>query len=200
MSTTRVRLLAALVVGLLGPNLLSWAGQDPSLVAHYTFEEGPGGTVRDWSGNGNHGEIRGAEHVVLPDNKGVVLRFGTADAHVVCGQGPSLDLTDALTLELWMYPETGIKKGEAGLVGKGLGSYTLGYGATYWFYVKNADTRIDCSGGQLPVGEWTHVVGTFDGRYSKTYWNGKLHNVTEAQREKKKLESGGNFYLRYPCI
>ena len=58
------------------------ADADPALVAHFTFEEGPGGAVKDWSGNGNDGRNEGAEYVRRPDGTGYVLRFEDPQAKV----------------------------------------------------------------------------------------------------------------------
>ena len=130
----------------LGP--LCRADQDPGLVAHYSFEEGPGEDtpVKDWSGSGNDGRNMGAKYVRVGDGDGFALRFGTADAVVDCGKKKGLDLTRALTIELWFYPETLPKKGEPGLVGKTMGSFMLSYaGGGCWFYVNTGSTRTDCS-------------------------------------------------------
>jgi len=174
------------------------ADDDPNLVAYYSFEEGPGQVVKDWSGHGNHGQNLGAKYVELAEGKGYALRFDTAAAHVDCGNDPSLDLTEALTIELWLYPETKpARYCEPGLVGKSLASYTLGYSGGCWFYVTGESVRSDCS---TPASRnvWTHIVATFDGKYLRTYSDGKLHNIRESQSEK--IDPGGNFYLRYPII
>ena len=53
--------------------------QDQGLVARYTFDEGPGGVVKDWSGNGNGGKNRGAKYVEAPGAKGLANAYtGTA--------------------------------------------------------------------------------------------------------------------------
>lgn len=94
------------------------APRDPSLVAHYTFEEGPDGkVVKDWSGHGNNGRNMGAEYVKGPEGAGYVLRFEDSQAQVDCGNRPSLNLTDAFTIELWLYPETKPTKGQASALG-----------------------------------------------------------------------------------
>jgi len=186
------------IVIAMGLALPGWAGQDPGLVAHYTFEEGPGGVVKDWSGKGNHGKNKGAKYVDVTGGKGLALRFDTRDAVVDCGNRPSLDLTDALTVELWFYPELRPAKGEAGVVGKGYGSFLLSY-PDGWFYVGTPSGRMDCSFG-APVKTWNHIVATFDGRYLRTYRDGKPVNVVEAGAETQKITSGGKLYLRQPVV
>jgi hypothetical protein len=174
------------------------ASADPALVAHYTFDEGPSDTIRDTSGNGNHGKNHGAEYVKGPDGTGHVLRFGDGDSFVDCGNPPSLDLTDALTIELWLYRENDRQAGgEPGLVGKAIESYLLSSGSGPWFYVTTGKVRNDCS-GSAALKSWHHIVVTFDGKYVRSYSNGKTITVVEAGE--KKINHGGNFYLRKPII
>ena len=170
------------------------AEQDPGLVAHYTFEEGPGGVIKDHSGTGNDGNNLGANYVKLPDGKGYALKFGTPEAHVDCGNTPSLDLRDAVTLSLWFYPETAVTKGEAGVVGKIMGSYCMSYSGKCWFYTPGGSNY---SSTAVLGKEWNHLVATFDGKYSRFYRNGRLEGVTESKV--RKLPAGENFYLRYPA-
>ena len=172
--------------------------RDPSLVARYTFEEGPGSkVVKDWSGHGNNGKNLGAKYVRLPHSKGYALHFGDAKAYVDCGNHPSLDLTDALSIEVWVRPETyRVKGGIAGLVGKSLSSYMLtceGNGS--WFFIANDSMRTDC-GAATTTGEWNHIVVTFDGEFSRAYTDGREVKVQKSQFAK--IDHGENFYLRLP--
>ena len=172
---------------------------EEGLVAHYTFEEGPTDTIKDYSGHGNHGKNLGATYVDLGDDKGFALRFGDAKGYVDCGDDPSLDITDALTIEVWLYPETSrIKGGISGLVGKSLSSYMLTCeGASSWFFVAGDSTRTDCS-APMKLKEWNHLVVTFDGKFSRGYADGREVKVQESTFAK--IDHGGNFYLRYPIV
>jgi len=176
----------------------SLAQSDSSLVAHYTFDEGPSTIIHDTSGKKNHGKNHGAQYVKGPDGTGYVLRFGDGDSFVDCGNTPSLDLTDALTIELWLYRENDRQAGgEAGLVGKAISSYLVSSGNGPWFYLTTGKVRNDCS-GSAPIKDWHHIVITFDGKYIRSYSNGKTINVVESGE--KKINHGGNFYLRQPII
>ena len=84
---------------------VSVAGEDAGLVACYNFDEGSGETVKDGSGNHNDGKIKEARYVSLGEGKGFALRFDTDKASVDCGNGPGLDIRDAVTMEFWFYPE-----------------------------------------------------------------------------------------------
>ena len=186
--------LAVVAIGFGAPCL---AEQDPSLVAYYTFEEGPGGAVKDWSGRGNHGKNKGAKYASLADDKRLALRFDTADGIVDCGNGPSLNLTDAVTIELWFYPEIRPRHGEAGVVGKN-GSFLFTY-PDGWFYVSTPLGRANCSVNPS-LNTWNHIVATFDGRFLRTYRDGNPVNFVEAGAEKQKLNRGNNLYLRDPVF
>ena len=175
---------------------------EPGLVAHYTFEEGPGSkVVKDWAGQGNDGTITGkATYVKLEGERGYALRFNDGRAYVNCGNHPSLDLSDAVTIELWFYPETAPAGGtEPGLVGKGLGSYALTYVArgACWWYIGGGGNGVS-AGGVPPTSSWHHIAATFDGRDSKIYVDGEPAGARALER--KINTGGGAFYLRYPVL
>ena len=171
--------------------------RDPAIVAHYTFDKDPGGKVRDDSGHQNDGVNHGAEYVRGPAGTGNVLRFENPQAFVDCGNDPSLDLTEQLTIELWYFAENErLSGGEPGLVGKSMGSFMLA-SAGCWFYVKTGDVRYDCSTSPPPK-EWHHLAATYDGKYLRTYLDGTQRNVVETAGGA--INSAGNLYLRYPSI
>lgn len=188
--------LIAWVALVMGMQTLPSAKAADGLVAHYTFEEGPGKQVKDWSGNGNHGKIvDDVSYVTLGKGKGYALRFNTGKAHVDCGNGPTLDLTDAVTLSVWFYPETSVvTRGFGGVFGKLIGSYCLSYNGKCWFHAPGGANH----SGTLSVGplSWHHIAATFDGRQIKTYINGQLQTVQQSTVDK--LPHGENLYLRYP--
>jgi len=203
MTMTRLALLITLAAVTATPPVIAQAPQDPALVAHYTFEEGPGGAVRDYSGKDNHGKNLDARYVALPDGSGFALSFDTPDAYVDCGSDPSLDLTGAFSIELWLYPETKPAKGEAGLVGKGFDSYLLTYtNGTCWFYVTTGSEG-SASGAQCraraDIAGWRHIVATFDGENATIYSDGKLRSSGKSKSSKVK-SSAKNLYLRYPVV
>ncbi|MDJ0521143.1 MAG: DUF6067 family protein [Planctomycetota bacterium] len=70
------------------------------LVARYTFEEGTGSTLRDHSGKGHHGRIRGATWVDTP--MGGALQFNGRDALTDLGRPRGLNLDGDLTIEVWL--------------------------------------------------------------------------------------------------
>ncbi|MFH0965007.1 MAG: LamG domain-containing protein [Planctomycetota bacterium] len=189
--------LFALGVCVCGP---APADQDPSLVAYYTFEEGPGDTIRDYSGKGNHGRNLGAKYVSLPDGKGYALAFDTPDATVDCGNESSVDLRDQLAIEVWVLPQTEVQSGEMGLVGREIDSFMLELGRTCWLYVQAPEGkgRTDVR-TKTVVGAWQHIAATFDGRQSKIYLDGMLMDAADAVAPGIK-PGKQNLHLRYPLI
>ena len=174
--------------------LAGLARADDGLVAYYTFEEGPSAQVQDASGYGNHGTIvDDVQYVKLEGEAGYALKFNSGKATVDCGNTPSLDLTEAVTLALWFYPLTTVQKGEGGVIGKVMGSYCLSYSGSCWFYVPKSSNYIKTSPLDLA---WHHVAATFDGKSVSFYVDGRLHN-TQPSKETE-LPHGENFYLRYP--
>ena len=202
-SHSRVGDLCGIAIGF----VLAWAlcapalsAPEDGLVAWYTFDEGPGGEVKDQSGQGNNGKNLGAKYVKAPDGKGYVLAFETADAHVDCGNGAGFDLTDALSIELWVNPQTRIEKGEGGLVGKDLQTYTLGHGRSLWAYLmsEGGKGRTDAR-TNTTLGAWQHVAAVFDGKKLVLYLDGEPVDSAKAKGPTLRT-SDTHFYLRYPVI
>ena len=142
------------------------------LIAYWDFDEGSGNVAKDKSGNGNDGKIFGAKWVKL--QKGYALKFDGIDDYVDCGNDKSLDIRNAITLEVWVRPEslpTGINSPVNVIIGKDVQSYALHYskGGTYYF----PDQYSYYCNCPFLTGFWYHLVGTFDGISSKIYINGK---------------------------
>jgi hypothetical protein len=80
-------LLSAL---LLAPLAAIPAAPEPSLIAHWSFDEGSGVVLHDRSGNKHDGTIHGATWV--PSPRGQALHFDGVDNYVDCGDAESLQL------------------------------------------------------------------------------------------------------------
>ncbi len=171
-----------------------WAA-DTGLVAAYTFEEGPGGAVKDWSGTGSHGKIVGDVTYIKRDGgKGYALSFNNGQAYVDCGNTPSLDLRNALTVETWFHPLTNVSKGEGGVVGKLMGAFSLSFSGGCFFYAPGGSNY--ATTGPISM-DWHHMVATFNGADVKVYVDGQLQGAVKSKI--KSLPQGENFYLRYPA-
>jgi len=164
-----VRTIGAAMVVAMSLSVACRTDQDTGLVAHYTFEEGPGKQVKDWSGNGNHGRtVDDVTYITLGQGKGYALSFSTGKAYVDCGDDPSLDLTAALTLELWFNPESLLTKGEMGVVGKIMGSYCMAYSNRCWFYSLDSESF---SSTEVLTPGWHHIAATFGGRHTLSVYS-----------------------------
>jgi hypothetical protein len=146
-------------------------------VAIWSFDEGKGEIVKDFSGNGNDGEITGTPLWV--DGKfGKALYFdmgATGVDYITVPDSDVLDLEDAVTVMAWIKPEelSGLR-------------FILKKEAVYepildddkaCFYIANpSEAWRDPAKGStsLNTNEWCHIAGTFDGSTLKIYVNGKL--------------------------
>ena len=157
---------------------------DRGLVAHYAFDGEAGPTVRDDSGQGNAGTIRGnAERV--SGSHGTALALDGQDDFVDCGARPSLDIATQGTVSVWCRPAT--------LQG-GLVNWTTGGGWTderlvlaFNTYRGGSDV-LGCFAngkghqpfdgfGPLEVGQWTHLAFAFNGRSVRVYRDGLLNSA-----------------------
>lgn len=169
--------------------VFSVARADDGLVADYTFSEGSGSLLKDSSGNGNDGKIQGAEWVKVEN--GYALKFDGDDDCVDCGDTPSLNLKDQLSLEVWM--RAAAKPSDAsGIVGKYYDNYALTYGREggAWWYISSGSNG--CF-NLIEFDKWEHVVGTFDGKTLKLYADGV--KIAESPTKIPSANPGKNFYI-----
>jgi len=146
------------------------------------FAEPDGPKAYDQSGQGNHGVIYGAAR-----RRGPLLRalsLDGVDDRVEVPDSPSLDITDAITLEVWVKAEAE----EFGLISK---AETLAApGASYWmnnrddkrfqFTLSDGAVRVNLVGTTLlEAGRWYHVVGRWDGAGMRMFINGEDEGVSE---------------------
>ena len=74
------------------------------LVAEYSFDAGSGSTLTDSSGKGNTGSITNATWA--PGLFGQASSFNGTNSWVTINNSTSLNLTNAMTLEAWVKPNT----------------------------------------------------------------------------------------------
>jgi hypothetical protein len=170
------RLIMLILLAVTVP-VVALAQSDPGLVGHWTFDEGQGAVARDSSGNGNHGQLHDCRWVKRGD--GYALGFDGVKSYADCGAGPSLDLTQTVTLEAWIKP-TGSPSGEPLIFGKYYDSYGIThYGANgAWFYISGGGNNLN---NTMLLNAWNHVVGTFDGKLMTLY----LNRVQVGRKESK---------------
>lgn len=147
------------------------------LVAAYGFDEAQGPTVLDASGNGLTGTITGASR--LGGRFGRSILFDGAGDWVNVPDAPVLDLTAAMTLEAWVYRRSQ-PAGRRTLIAKEATTrraYFLdavgptGDRPAVGVSVSGVE-QVLTGGNVIPLREWTHVAGTYDGTRLRLYVNG----------------------------
>ena len=163
------------------------------LVADWNFEEGKGSVLDDRSGNGNEGRIHGAQWVKT--REGYALDFNGADDYVDCGNSPSLDLREAVTIEAWVHPHTSPQI-DCGIAGKHFANYLLTfYRSGYYGYIGGGGNNAGAGvpGPDSGVGSWHHIVYSFDGETMKAYADGGLPGAKTSATST--IPAGGKFYI-----
>ena len=175
---TRASLLVSLILALaLGASV----GNAGSLVGYWSLDDIQGTVVRDLSGSGNDGTINGAP-LVIEGPFGKALQLNGVSDYVDCGNAPSLNITNKLTISAWVKtvdagePAAGQTGGQNHYVSKH-NSYQIKHRTNLlifaiWDRGSPYATRISIDNSFN--GEWHHVVGTYDGAVLKTYVDGKL--------------------------
>ena len=166
-------------------------------VGIWRFDEGPGTTAYDSSGYGNNGTINGANAVT--GIVGYALSFDGVNDYVRVSDSSSLDITDAITLEAWIYP---YNIGGAGIwldiISKFVAyrDFTIKDGTlASCLRQEGADYHYD-SQKAPSINKWQHVVMTFS--YSanevKFYMDGMLLR-TQGANNKKLDTSAYNLHI-----
>ncbi len=181
----------ALANGVISTNLPTIPGQTYSLSFAYRGPDAvsywPGDNIAIDPINGNNGTLEGGADYG-PGYVGAASFSITGENvpdKVFLADTPSLELTNALTIEAWVYPkayggylEQILLRGD---VRNCLDPYYLAVnssGALQLHIETNDPTAcgVNLVAGALPLNTWTHVAGTFDGRTGRMciYTNGVL--------------------------
>jgi hypothetical protein len=159
----------------------SLEGNESGLVAYYPFDHSSGTTLNDASLNSNDGTLTnmsGNEWVTSgafagPRND---LDFDGDNDYVDCGNNSSLNVTDAITIESWIYYRGGesypriIEKYPAPSIHIHTSNDLLGWHGE----VGGVDRDFRFPNSTIPRNKWTHIAVTYDGSYIRSYINGDL--------------------------
>ena len=141
---------------------------DPSLVAHYAFDEGVGLICHDAGILGHDAELTAATWIPLA--KGSALAFDGRSGHADCGPAARLGLKDRLTVSVWAFPQVQPFR-EAVLVGEDPETWaiTMLRGNAYFYFAGGGNY---CT-SPVKFDQWVNLAGTFDGATMKFYLNGQ---------------------------
>jgi len=159
---------------LLGQNVFA---VNESLVLFLRFDEGSGGVVKDISGNGNDGKVIGAKWV---NRKIVKAPEFDGKSKVGIPDSPSLSPERGITVMAWVNIANGSSR-EMAIVSKGHWTandlpyeFTVTPGSDIFWQFYDNEGRDSCSPATPPVGEWHHLVGTYDGAKFQCFIDGEM--------------------------
>ena len=187
---------------------------ETGLAGLWHFDDGTSPTA-DSSGNGNSGTISGASWVDSDGGQwgGQNVQISTGNSlsfdgndYVEVPDSTSLNVTDAITLEAWIHP-TAYNDFDR-IIAKPWETNTEPW-KVYALHFDNANTAhvimsiavgTTCywipSNVAIPLNQWTHVAGTYDGESLKVYVNGVV-NGTNTDPPGNIATNSMNLYIGY---
>jgi hypothetical protein len=190
---------AAILAALVFPGMASAASYDFPLSGYWPMNEGRGQVVRDWSGNGNNGQLGSTAGVDANDPSWIRGLYGWSyGLHFSGNQFVNIpDSNDLepqqMTVSTW-FRGSGTPGSYKYLVAKGsnqcstasYGIYT-GQNGGLLFYVGNGDaygfTVTDDAGQSVWDGKWHNASGTYDGTTVRLFVDGKEIGTGQSRTE-----------------
>ncbi len=161
--------------------------QENALVGYWKFDGGTSGNIannttvgfEDSSGNNNNGTAKNTNSTGMAwavGKQGGAVNFDGVDDYVDCGNKPSLNITDAVTIMAWV--RMSAWNNYPGIIVKGTIS-SGGYGIhvrddySIWFELVKSDgiprSYYNPTSIKLALDQWAHVVATYDGSKQRIY-------------------------------
>jgi len=147
---------------------------EEGLIGYWKFDEGQGDVAADSSGNNNNGKlVRSPEWV--DDKFGKALKFDSAKTQKVEIQNSDSfgKITTAVTMEAWVNPANFSAWFSFGVKGDITYGMFINPSALVRMHYSGGST-LDTAANTIKANEWTHVVGTYDGKTVKIYLNGEV--------------------------
>ncbi len=144
------------------------SAQDEHTIGLFTFESIDGDVVEDLSGTGNDGEVTGAKLGTGKFRQGIVFGGNNTGDFVEIADNDSIDLTDGLTVEMWIYMNADSTAGGVGVT-KG-STYKVGPRMNLTAELRIATTSVAwgsaviLSEKELSLLKWIHIAGTYDAK------------------------------------
>src|SRR5207248_11483164 len=110
----------------------------------------------------------------------------STNSGVIVPSTPSLNPTEAITIDAWVnpssYPNTGpaVVRKDTNTVGTTQYSLSVGDGVNTGVLHCNIGGSIGATGGSVPLNQWTHVACTYDRQNLRAYVNGTQVAFTAA--------------------
>jgi hypothetical protein len=159
-------------------NINNTPGQTNNLTGYWPLDD----DIEDISGNTNNGTNNGAIFVSSPINGG--LGFDGTNDYVEINDSSSLNITNQITMEVWIKPSTTINSTNSNMriIDKQNAYYLLfdypGANGRLKLILRIGGSYIDLSSitNNWNAGQWYHIVGTYNGSVMSIYVNGVLEN------------------------
>ena len=140
---------------------------EEGLIGYWKFDEGTGDVANDSSGNKNDGKIvRSPEWV--SGNFGKALKFdsGKTQKVEIADSDSFAKIVTAVTIEAWINPDNLSAWMSFGVKGDITYGMFINPDAFVRFHYSGGST-LDTPANTIKANEWTHVVGTYDGKTVK---------------------------------
>jgi hypothetical protein len=146
-------------------------------LAHWSLDEGAGVIVRDVSGRSHDGIVMGDHQWSEgPPGFGSALGFDGAGFVEILNE-PAFDVTDVLTVAAWVNVGA-VSANWTAIVTKGDSAWrlsTITRQPRFHFAVSDPAVGAHWINGStvVPLGQWHHVAGTYDGSFIRLYIDGE---------------------------
>jgi hypothetical protein len=149
---------------------------DDSLVGWWALDDGDGSTAVDGSGNGNDGTLEG-DASWAAGYLGSAVEFDGDGDYIDIGNDEIFDLTEEVTLALWINPNNLLNGQHTQWLGKGDHTYAIKHhenNSVEFFVYEGTWNAVQYPDSDNSWnGEWRHVAGTFDGSDLLIYVDGE---------------------------